>query len=72
MITPSHIKPEWYFSFAYFILRSIPNKLGGVITLFISIFILFFLPSTNNNKTKNLKFYPINQFFYWISINIYY
>ena len=44
IITPSHIKPECYFLFAYSILRSIPNKLGGVIILFISIFILFLLP----------------------------
>nr|QEN99356.1 cytochrome b [Melipona fasciculata] len=71
MITPSHIKPEWYFLFAYSILRSIPNKLGGVIMLFMSIFILFMLPLFNNNKMKNLKFYPINQLFFWMFINIF-
>nr|WOF82973.1 cytochrome b [Tetragonisca angustula] len=71
MVTPSHIKPEWYFLFAYSILRSIPNKLGGVIMLFMSIFILFFLPLMNNNKMKNLKFYPINKFFYWMFINVF-
>lgn len=71
IITPSHIKPEWYFLFAYSILRSIPNKLGGVIILLMSIFILFFLPLINNNKIKNLKFYPINKFFYWIFINVF-
>ena len=70
IITPLHIKPEWYFLFAYSILRSIPNKLGGVIILFISIFILFFIPLINNNKIKRLKFYPINQYLYWIFINI--
>ena len=71
IITPSYIKPEWYFLFAYSILRSIPNKLGGVIILFISIFILFLLPLINNDKIKSLKFYPINIFFYWIFINIF-
>ena len=67
IITPSHIKPEWYFLFAYSILRSIPNKLGVII----SIFILFLLPLINNNKIKSLKFYPIDKFFYWIFINIF-
>lgn len=44
LVTPLHIKPEWYFLFAYAILRSIPRKLGGVVRLVISIAILFFLP----------------------------
>nr|YP_004221807.1 cytochrome b [Pristomyrmex punctatus]BAJ53358.1 cytochrome b [Pristomyrmex punctatus]BAJ53371.1 cytochrome b [Pristomyrmex punctatus] len=47
MITPTHIQPEWYFLFAYAILRSIPNKLGGVIALLMSILILFLLPMFN-------------------------
>uniref|UniRef100_UPI003D46CE42 cytochrome b n=1 Tax=Geniotrigona thoracica TaxID=395500 RepID=UPI003D46CE42 len=70
MITPSHIKPEWYFLFAYSILRSVPNKLGGVIMLFMSIFILFLIPFFNNNKMKSLKFYPMNHYLYWMFINI--
>ncbi|KAF3419752.1 cytochrome b (mitochondrion) [Frieseomelitta varia] len=70
MITPSHIKPEWYFLFAYSILRSVPSKLGGVIMLFMSIFILFFLPLINNNM-KNTKFYPLNKYIYWMFINIF-
>ena len=41
--TPTHIKPEWYFLFAYSILRAIPNKLGGVIGLVISILILYII-----------------------------
>lgn len=41
--TPVHIQPEWYFLFAYAILRSITNKLGGVVGLVSSIFILYFL-----------------------------
>ena len=44
LVTPVHIRPEWYFLFAYAILRSIPNKLGGVLALFASILILFLLP----------------------------
>jgi ubiquinol-cytochrome c reductase cytochrome b subunit len=44
IVTPVHIQPEWYFLFAYAILRSIPSKLGGVIALAISIFVLYFLP----------------------------
>lgn len=55
IITPIHIQPEWYFLFAYAILRSIPNKLGGVIALLISILILIFLPIfyINNNSIKH-------------------
>jgi len=41
LVTPSHIQPDWYFLFAYAILRSIPNKLGGIITLLSSILILY-------------------------------
>jgi ubiquinol-cytochrome c reductase cytochrome b subunit len=42
--TPEHIKPEWYFLFAYCILRRVPNKVGGVIGLVIRIVILILLP----------------------------
>jgi ubiquinol-cytochrome c reductase cytochrome b subunit len=41
--TPLHIQPEWYFLFAYAILRSVPSKLGGVIFLLLSILVLYFL-----------------------------
>nr|YP_009945224.1 cytochrome b [Pliacanthopus bimaculatus]QOE17731.1 cytochrome b [Pliacanthopus bimaculatus] len=64
LVTPVHIQPEWYFLFAYAILRSIPNKLGGVIALIMSIAILFFLPF-NNSKSRGLQYYPINQFMFW-------
>lgn len=66
LITPIHIQPEWYFLFAYAILRSIPNKLGGVIALLISIIILFILPFTFNKKIQGLQFYPLNQLLFWI------
>lgn len=68
IITPIHIQPEWYFLFAYGILRSIPNKLGGVIALISSIIILYLIPFFNS-KLNSLSFYPINQIFYWIYIN---
>nr|YP_010304737.1 cytochrome b [Lepisiota frauenfeldi]ULM64008.1 cytochrome b [Lepisiota frauenfeldi]WEY05528.1 cytochrome b [Lepisiota frauenfeldi]WEY05541.1 cytochrome b [Lepisiota frauenfeldi]WEY05554.1 cytochrome b [Lepisiota frauenfeldi]WEY05606.1 cytochrome b [Lepisiota frauenfeldi] len=68
MITPIHIQPEWYFLFAYAILRSIPNKLGGVIALLSSILILYLLPFMNM-KFNSLFIYPINQLIYWIFIN---
>lgn len=65
LVTPVHIQPEWYFLFAYAILRSIPNKLGGVIALVISILILIILPFSNNRNFQRLKFYPINQILFW-------
>nr|YP_010048900.1 cytochrome b [Paralipsa gularis]QPK77273.1 cytochrome b [Paralipsa gularis] len=65
MVTPIHIQPEWYFLFAYAILRSIPNKLGGVIALILSILILIILPLTFNKKMQGIQFYPINQIMFW-------
>jgi len=69
IVTPIHIQPEWYFLFAYAILRSIPNKLGGVIALLISILILYFIPLINNILINSSSFYPINQILFWIFIN---
>lgn len=65
LITPVHIQPEWYFLFAYAILRSIPNKLGGVIALVISIAILYTLPFINKKKFSRNRFYPINKSLFW-------
>nr|WSP02045.1 cytochrome b [Bembidion laterale] len=70
LVTPVHIQPEWYFLFAYAILRSIPNKLGGVIALVLSIMILIILPFTNKSKFQSLKFYPINQMMFWLFLII--
>lgn len=70
LVTPVHIQPEWYFLFAYAILRSIPNKLGGVIALVISIAILYLLPFINKINFIRLNFYPINKFLFWIFISI--
>nr|QCC71342.1 cytochrome b [Altica fragariae] len=65
LVTPIHIQPEWYFLFAYAILRSIPNKLGGVIALIMSIAILYILPFTNKKKFLSNNFYPINKLMFW-------
>nr|UPX88445.1 cytochrome b [Oreodytes sanmarkii] len=65
LVTPIHIQPEWYFLFAYAILRSIPNKLGGVIALVMSILILMILPFSYSSKFQSMKFYPINQILFW-------
>jgi len=70
LVTPIHIQPEWYFLFAYAILRSIPNKLGGVLALIISIFILYTLPLVKPNKILGNQFYPINQLILWILLNV--
>nr|QIV24742.1 cytochrome b [Eurynassa australis] len=65
LVTPVHIQPEWYFLFAYAILRSIPNKLGGVIALVMSIAILYSLPFTNKKAYLSNQFYPINKSMFW-------
>lgn len=61
LVTPVHIIPEWYFLWAYAILRSIPNKLGGVVAIFAAILILFVLPFINQPMKRGLSFYPLNQ-----------
>nr|ACA49832.1 cytochrome b [Phrynus sp. 1 SEM-2008] len=63
LVTPIHIQPEWYFLFAYAILRSIPNKLGGVIALFASILILLLLPFIKNNIP--IHFNPFSKILFW-------
>nr|ADZ46230.1 cytochrome b [Scomber japonicus] len=65
MVTPPHIKPEWYFLFAYAILRSIPNKLGGVLALLASILILMLVPFLHTSKQRALTFRPASQFLFW-------
>nr|AIG93789.1 cytochrome b [Monodelphis scalops]AIG93790.1 cytochrome b [Monodelphis scalops] len=64
--TPPHIKPEWYFLFAYAILRSIPNKLGGVLALLASILILLIIPLLHTSKQRTLMFRPISQVLFWL------
>ena len=64
--TPAHIVPEWYFLFAYAILRSIPNKLGGVVGLFSSLLVLMLIPFLNNSTIKGNTFYPMRKVLHWI------
>nr|QCG70141.1 cytochrome b [Eleotris klunzingerii]QCG70153.1 cytochrome b [Eleotris klunzingerii]QCG70178.1 cytochrome b [Eleotris klunzingerii] len=65
LVTPPHIKPEWYFLFAYAILRSIPNKLGGVLALLASILVLMLVPFLHTSKQRGLTFRPISQLIFW-------
>ena len=79
--TPAHIVPEWYFLFAYAILRSIPRKLGGVLALLISVIILFYPSFLSINKMKKNIFFSkfslgkghniYNQYFIWIFLGIF-
>lgn len=68
LVTPVHIKPEWYFLFAYAILRSIPNKLGGVVALVFSILILLFLPLLHISRFKAHSFRPLSKIFFWFLV----
>nr|YP_009743043.1 cytochrome b [Eurytemora affinis]QIJ60007.1 cytochrome b [Eurytemora affinis] len=70
LVTPVHIQPEWYFLMAYAILRSIPNKLGGVIALALSIAILMICPFLPKPKFRGLTFYPLSKFVFWAHINV--
>nr|YP_010146571.1 cytochrome b [Phrynocephalus nasatus]QQO99810.1 cytochrome b [Phrynocephalus nasatus] len=69
LTTPAHIKPEWYFLFAYTILRSIPNKLGGTLALIASIMILASLPTTHLSKQRTMAYRPTSQIMFWIFIS---
>ena len=66
--TPLHIQPEWYFLFAYSILRRIPNKLGGVIALVASVVLLYFLPFYEKNYFRGIAFYPFSRILFWVFI----
>nr|QIG86761.1 cytochrome b [Manis javanica]WLW42021.1 cytochrome b [Manis javanica]WLW42034.1 cytochrome b [Manis javanica]WLW42047.1 cytochrome b [Manis javanica]WLW42060.1 cytochrome b [Manis javanica] len=66
--TPPHIKPEWYFLFAYAILRSIPNKLGGVLALILSILVLALIPLLHTSKQRTMMFRPLSQTIFWLLV----
>ena len=68
MKTPAHIVPEWYFLPYYAILRSIPDKVGGVTCMFGSILILFTVPYTNFSMIRSARFRPIYRVFFWIFV----
>ncbi|MDJ1305031.1 MAG: cytochrome b/b6 [Candidatus Midichloria sp.] len=68
LVTPPHIVPEWYFLPFYAILRSIPDKLGGVIAMFCAIVILFLLPWLDSSKTRSANYRPLFRIFTLIFI----
>merc|ERR1711963_529766 len=70
LVTPLHIQPEWYFLFAYAILRRIPNKLGGVLALFASVAIFYLIPRLNSEMNKSNSFLPINKFMFWSLVSL--
>ena len=70
LVTPLHIQPEWYFLFAYAILRSIPNKLGGVIALAASVAILYVLPFFKVSRFKSLAFNDFPKKIVWFLLRI--
>ena len=67
-VTPAHIVPEWYYLPFYAILRSIPNKLAGVIAMFAAIIVLAFLPWLDTAKTRSSKYRPLAKQFFWIFV----
>nr|YP_010257260.1 cytochrome b [Gallinago gallinago]QVL27491.1 cytochrome b [Gallinago gallinago]QVM19123.1 cytochrome b [Gallinago gallinago] len=69
LVTPPHIKPEWYFLFAYAILRSIPNKLGGVLALAASVLVLFLTPLLHKSKQRTMTFRPLSQLLFWMLVS---
>lgn len=68
LITPIHIQPEWYFLWLYAILRSIPNKLGGVIALVIALLVLFLPPFTHTRNKTSLISLPLSQITFWFIV----
>ena len=69
-VTPAHIVPEWYYLPFYAILRSIPNKLAGVIAMFSAIIVLAFLPWLDSARTRSSKYRPLAKQFFWIFVAI--
>jgi len=70
LVTPPHIVPEWYLLPFYAILRAIPSKLGGVIFMFASIFILMALPWLDTSKVRSSVFRPIYRKFFWVLVGV--
>jgi len=67
-VTPAHIVPEWYYLPFYAILRSVPNKLAGVIAMFAAIIVLCFLPWLDSAKTRSSKYRPLAKQFFWVFV----
>jgi ubiquinol-cytochrome c reductase cytochrome b/c1 subunit len=69
-VTPAHIVPEWYYLPFYAILRSIPNKLAGVVAMFSAILVLAFLPWLDSAKTRSVRYRPLAKQFFWIFVGV--
>ena len=69
LVTPPHIVPEWYFLPFYAILRSIPDKLGGVVAMISAILVLFLLPIINTSEVRSSRFRPIFRSAYWFLVS---
>nr|QWT29493.1 cytochrome b [Erpobdella sp. JP-2021] len=65
-VTPAHIKPEWYFLWIYAILRSVPNKLGGVVAAFSGILIMYIMPLMKLPALNSMNYYPSSKVVFWI------
>jgi len=68
MVTPAHIVPEWYLLPFYAILRSVPDKLLGVVAMLSAILILAVLPWLDTSKIRSAVFRPLYRQFYWILV----
>jgi quinol-cytochrome oxidoreductase complex cytochrome b subunit len=68
MVTPAHIVPEWYFLPAYAILRSIPNKLLGVLALFAALLVLLVLPFVNTSEVRSSLYRPLHKGLFWLLV----
>jgi quinol-cytochrome oxidoreductase complex cytochrome b subunit len=68
MSTPASIVPEWYLLPYYAILRSIPNKLLGVIAMFASLLILLIMPIVDTSRIRGNQFRPLMKFFFWVFV----
>ena len=69
MKTPPHIVPEWYFLPFYAILRSIPDKLGGVVAMGGALLVLLTIPFSNTSEIRSARFRPLYKFFYWLLVS---
>ncbi len=68
LVTPAHIVPEWYYLPFYAILRSIPDKLGGVVAMFMAIVLLAFLPWLDLSKVRSTNYRPVYKVFFWLFV----
>lgn len=68
LVTPPHIVPEWYFLPFYAILRSIPDKLSGVLAMFSAIGVLFVLPWLDTHPVRSGRFRPFYRWFFWVLV----